>query len=530
MLEIFTTSKYDDKTAVINGDKKYTFADLKRKIAGETAKFKRLKQNVVILSSDNFNFIIQIFACIFSGKNIYLVTDEKRLCDIDFEYDIAPCGFNDEDAEFEFPDIDIRNTIINFYTSGSSGSAKSIKKSLFNLIREGEDLGKTFNIRGDYTVISTTSMCHLFGLTFHLMFPLCNGLKICTNQITLPEHVRQERSILVSTPAFLSCLQKYNMPFETPPEYIISAGSKLNDNVFEYLEKSSRIIEIYGSTESGIIANKTHFNSPFKLFPNVEINVTSDNVEVISDYVFEKKITINDRVELKNRELYVKSRSDRLFKINEKRISADELQGKLNNNEFVKDCYITKNGDKLVCLCALSPKGQEFLLLNNITLLTKNLKQYLLNYSEIIPQRWKFIDTIPMTSTGKINKDLINHLFNINLSLPVIFNRVIEANSITYEIFFYNQCNFFKGHFPSFKLVPGVIQLYLAKELANFHFNLNLGQGQLKRIKFSNIIEPDRIIKLKLVKNEKQVNYEYYTDSKNYASGVFLCDNVFKEL
>ena len=71
--------------------------------------------------------------------------------------------------------------------------------------------------------------------------------------------------------------------------------------------------------------------------------------------------------------------------------------------------------------------------------------------------------------------------------------------------------------------------MYFAKEAANAHFNLNLGQGQWKRIKFSNIIKPDDIVFLKLEKNEKQVTYEYFSNEKHYSSGVFLCENIFNK-
>ena len=109
-------------------------------------------------------------------------------------------------------------------------------------------------------------------------------------------------------------------------------------------------------------------------------------------------------------------------------------------------------------------------------------------------------------------------------------DRIIQENSIEYKIFFYKQCNFFKGHFPQFKLLAGVVQLYFAKELANIHFNLNIGAGQWKKIKFSNIIEPDKVVCLKLEKDKNSVSYKYYSDTKKYASGLFLCDNVFEEL
>ena len=113
-------------------------------------------------------------------------------------------------------------------------------------------------------------------------------------------------------------------------------------------------------------------------------------------------------------------------------------------------------------------------------------------------------------------------LYN-NLSFPIILDRELAENSIKYKIFFYNQCNFFNGHFPNFKLVPGVLQLYLAKEFANFHFGLELGQGQWKRIKFSNIIKPDSVVNLKLEHSKKQIIYEFYSDDKKYSSGAFLC-------
>lgn len=531
MLEIFTTSKYDNQIAIINENNIVTFCDLKKNIAGEIVKLKHKKQNIVILNDNNYNFIVQFFASIFCGKNIYLISGKKRLYDMDIDYETASSELGQGIDNFEFPNINPHDTVINFYTSGSSGRAKVIKKSLYNLIKEGNDLGTELGIKNkDYTVMSTTTMCHLFGLTFHLMFPLCNGLKIYTETISQPEHVKLNNNILVSTPAFLNCIKKYNAVFEVMPEYIISAGSKLNEDVFKYLEKNSKIAEIYGSTETGIIACKTHFNEPFKLFKNVEINVKTDNVEVISDYAYAGKAVINDCVEINNRELQIKNRTDRLLKINEKRISADEMEIRLRNNAFVEDCYITKHNNKLVCLCALTDLGRNYLLQNDIVKLTKKLKQYLLNIAESVPQRWKFIDIIPMTQQGKINKDVIEHIFDVNLSLPIILKRFIYENAIIYRIFFYNQCNFFNGHFPKFKLVPGVVQLYIAKEFANAHFNLTLDEGQWKRIKFSNIIEPDTVVSLKLEKKDRKVYYEYYSDTKKYSSGIFLCDNIFEEL
>ncbi len=528
MLEVFTTNEYDSKIAVTDGINNYTFYDLKRLIAAEINFLKNKKDNVVIIEGDNFSFIIQFWAALFCSKKVYLITDKNRLKNLDFEYDVLE-GYVKEPSEFLNYDIDILSPLVNFYTSGSSGTPKLIKKSLNNLIVEAKDAGKELKLsQKNYTVMSSTTMCHLFGITMHLFVPLCNGLVISTKNISYPEDIDVENAILISTPTFLCALPKFDSSLKIPPKYIITAGSKLNKELYEYFEKQSDIIEIYGSTETGIIAHKIKYEDDFVLFNNVNIQVNGGKAEVQSEYIYEKKIVLNDDIEINNRYLKLNNRTDRLYKIYEKRVDAEEIEYHLKLNKFVNDCYITKSGEKLVCLCALSKLGQEFLLSNNISALTKNLKRHLYEVSEIVPQKWKFIDEIPMTKAGKINKNIVEHIFNINLSLPVILDRKLSENSITYRIFFYHQCNFFNGHFPEYKLVPGVIQLYLAKEFANIHFDLSLGQGQWKRIKFSNIIEPDSIINLKLERDEKQVSYEFFSETQKYASGTFLCENIFE--
>lgn len=531
MLEIFTTDKYDLNTAVIKGDVAYTYKDLKDKIAALIPHLKSKKDNIVIYNRNNYDFIIQFFASIYSGKTIWLLADKSKLGDLDIDYDTIDSIEYPDGEPFNFPNINPNDVLINFFTSGSSGKPKPIAKSLFNLISEGDDIGKTFGfLDKNLTVMSTTTMCHLFGMTFHLMTSLCNRLVINTDTVSYPENIDRENVFLVSTPTFLASALKHDLKFKVSPKYIVSAGSKLDNEIFRELEKDSNVIEIYGSTETGVIANRTHYNDSFTLFENVKVIPNEKSVEVHSDYAFGGKATINDNVEIHNRKLKVKNRTDRVLKICEKRISADELETKLKKHEFVENCYITQSDDKLACLCVLSESGKNYLLDKNIASLIKTLKQASIKISEIIPQKWKFLDAIPMNDMGKIDKGVINHLFNMKLSLPIILEKKADISSVTYKIFFHNRCNFFKGHFNEFPLVPGVFQIYFAKELANYHYKLDIGQGQWKRIKFSNIIKPDSVIYLRLEKTEKNVNFEYYSDDIKYASGTFLCENIFNEL
>ena len=349
MLKFF--DEYENRTAIISDEKTFTYKDIKNLIAGEIENLKKKKENIVILSGDNFSFVIQFFASVFCKKNIYLITDKTRLKDLSCDFDIlSKIEKNNFIENYNFPKIDIKKGVINFFTSGSTGVPKNIKKSLYNLITEAIDIGKTFGFKDkNYVVNSTTTMCHLFGMTFHLMTPLCNGLTIDTNEISYPENIDGKNNILVSTPTFLASAVKFGLGFKASPKYIISAGSKLNEKVFEILEEKSKVIEIYGSSETGVIANKTHYNEDFKIFDNVKLNVGENSVEVISDYAFDPKTEINDKITVQNGKLKFQTRTDRLFKIYEKRISADELENTLNKNDFVTESYITKNGEKPVC-------------------------------------------------------------------------------------------------------------------------------------------------------------------------------------
>ena len=527
MLEIFTNSKYDSNIAVTYDDKTYTYKELTNLIAYNAECLKNKKENIVLCNCDNFKFIINFLSSVFAEKNIYLLTDKTKLRLLDFEYDLLDDFHNQTNNNYVFKSINPSEVYITFFSSGSSGKPKMIKKTLQNLISEADDLGNEFQPDKKLTVLSTTTMCHLFGLTFQLMYPLCNKLTINANQITYPENINTNNSILVSTPSFLATKAKHNLDFGIAPYCIISAGSKLGAECYKAIEDKSKIIEIYGSTESGIIGYKTKYDEPFKKFKNVTIESNIDCTTVKSNYIYDGTVKINDSISVSGETFTIKGRTDRLFKIYDKRVSADELENELNKNKLVQNSYMFENNGKLACLCALSEQGKKFLIENNILKLTKILKTHISDISEIIPQKWKFTDSIPMTITGKIDKNIIEHMFNIKLSLPTILSRTVEENSITYELFIYKNCNFFKGHFPKYMIMPGVAQIYLAKELAIYNFKTDLSKGQLKRIKFINVIKPNSIIRLKLTKQEKFITFEYFNDEQKYSSGDFATDNSF---
>ncbi len=434
---------------------------------------------------------------------------------------------SENDNPYLFPEINPDDVVINLLTSGSSGGGKCIKKSLTNLINEAKDIQNTFKFKERFVVTCSTTCGHLFGLTFGFMFPLCNHHSIYSDNIEYPDLYDVENSFFVSTPAFLDIVRKNNIKLNS--EYIVSAGSKLKDDTFEYLEGFSKIIEIYGSTETGVIAYRRHFNEDcLTLFENVRLKCLEDATLVASPYSFEGRVEINDKVEQKNNKIVLKNRTDRLLKIQEKRVSAEGMENYLNSSDLVNESYCFKNQDKIACLCVLSESGINFLKNNGVPEFTKDLKKHLHNEFEIVPQRFKFIDELPRTKTGKIDKNFIEHLFEINTSLPVILKREVSGNSVSLEMLFYKNCDFYSGHFPGFPITPGVVQLYFASFFGEYFFRDKLADGQMKRIKFNNIIHAGETVRLRLEKKDATVSFEYSNDNNVFSSGVFSCENIFE--
>ena len=480
ILDRFYTNKFDNEVVLKIGDKNISYAELKQYVSFQIEAFKQEKANSVVLFGDNsFEFVVNFFSALFSQKEIYLLTDKNRLSMLKFDYFLPRTPQKGQVIEFE--EIDIEETKINFFTSGSTSTPKVITKNFFNLLEEAKAISNQFVFSNNINFYSTTIMSHMFGLTFHFMLPLYLGCVICTEKVEFPEQMEnKENYILISSPSFLEKMYKYEIHFPSSPKRIITAGDKLKENVCEFFNKKSDIIEIYGSTETGVIAFKNNTKN-FKKFDMVSISQDENNCIVVkSKFFMEEEVKMEDVIEqISDEEFTLKGRNDRLVKIKEKRISLVELEAKLKEHSSVNDCYCFKFGEVLACMVST----------NDINLNEKILKEHLLKYSEIVPKKWRFLDEIPKKDTGKIDKQSIEQIFGMNLSYPFIVSRKIEENRAELELIFRKNSNFFQGHFSVMPILPGVVQLFYANYFAKKIFKIEIPCDEAKRVKFTNIIK-----------------------------------------
>ena len=304
-----------------------------------------------------------------------------------------------------------------FHTSGSTGEPKTIIKSKDCMLAESRDLAKFFKFSPDTIFVSTVSDEFMYGTTFTVMLPKALNCKVDGERVVYPEDIKDyEKFVFVSTPSFLEKLAKYNYTFKHKPEMIISAGAKLDDKIFEYLEKISKgVTEIYGSTEAGVIAYRQKHNAKLQFFENVKyINNT-----ISSPYFDESELELNDELEIFEDGFIVKGRNDKIVKIQEKRISLDEIERDLNKSNLVKKSYCFKLGDKLCSAIILNNEGEKLLEnFGKLELIKAIKKSAPLNI--ITPKKWRFLTNLPTNERGKIDGARVKEWFNTNVTYPNI--------------------------------------------------------------------------------------------------------------
>lgn len=511
ILEKFFTHENDNQLLFINPD--VTFGEFKRLVLGQKLEFEKSEiQNVVLFCDDYLDFSVNFFASVFAHKKMFFLTDKNRLKQLDFDY-ILPADYSPCDGEFE-GDFDAKNIDINLFTSGSTGVPKNIRKTLYNMETEALFTIKDFNLEPNMTVVSTTSSAHSFGMTFNFMLPFAGNYKINRKKIEYPEQLDiEDKYIFISTPSFMEKLAKYDFAFENSPQIIFLAGAKLKEEIYSYFAKFAKVVDIYGSTETGNIAYKCG-GDVFTVMGGVEVYPDEDGrITVKSEFFPADKMVLNDVIEKKSESKFVlKKRVDRIVKILEKRISLDELENNLSKHKDIQECYCFAYADKLCCAVAS----------HNPEVKPSELKKYLSNFSEILPKKWRILDEIPRTVSGKIDKVKLNKIFGSNLSYPSVYSRHISESQAEVEILFRKNSNFLKGHFDITPIIPGVIQLYYARFFAEDVFGIELSQEEVKKVKFSNIMRPDNRVTLKLINKEKSVEFTYVADDKIFSSGIFV--------
>ena len=417
------------------------------------------------------------------------------------------------DKELEIPSIHPDETKIILYTSGSTGQPKAVQQRLtefeldnrFILSQWGTELIKR-------KLCTTVSHHHIYGLLFSIMLPFTAGVPFRRTRIEQPEEflaLIDTSYMIIAVPAFLKRANQLELSLQLEEPWIFTSGGVLSSEEAERTNRGFGFwpVEVYGSTETSGIAWRCSKNGvQWKPFDNAEITLTENGcLKVRSPYIKSPDgFVTGDLAQILDDGTFIlKGRADSIVKIEEKRISTTEIENRLLQTGLVQEAVVvplkSTHRQSLGAVVVLNKAGKERFEDCPKLEINGHFKNYLAGFFEpvVLPRKWRFPEAIPLDTQGKRSWLQILSLFE-KKDLFTIHSKQVKTDSATIEFSVPSTSPYFDGHFADFPILPAVAQVTIALKLASECFGISTAPNNIKKIKFSNMILPEKRIRLTL--------------------------------
>ncbi|MDX7758414.1 AMP-binding protein [Aeromonas hydrophila] len=225
---------------------------------------------------------------------------------------------------------------LTLFSSGSTGEPKAIPKAWPQLEAElrvqmalwGERLAGT-------RVLASVSHQHIYGLLFRILLPLGLGIPFDRRSIDYPEQLALQTApwCLIASPAFLSRLDPAIAAAGC--RLIVSSGGPLQPGDAQQARQlfGQLPVEIFGSSETGGIGwrQRHQVQTPWTTLPGIEVRVGPEQGLLLRSPFLPTAewLACADRIALHEGGFELLGRQDRVVKLEEKRISLDEVEARL---------------------------------------------------------------------------------------------------------------------------------------------------------------------------------------------------------
>ncbi|MCX7107486.1 MAG: AMP-binding protein [Methylococcales bacterium] len=512
-------------------------------------------ERYALFTEDAYPFTVLLFALFHAGKQVWLAGNNRpgtaqqlqlHQCqligdwafDRAFDYKLSSI----EVGLFPLSPLDMKATRMVIFTSGSTGEPKPIEKSLLQLQLEINNLQALWGEQLAHSeVLATVSHQHIYGLLFLVLWPLsvgrCFHSHTYINPETLVNSIQNVSACWIASPAHLKRLDQ-SSPWQNIAQLtaIFSSGGDLHETVTQQIKAYSgqQVIEIYGSSETGGIGWR-HHDKLWQLFKGLQLKAIDGHYWLQSPYLLmsheSEGFQLDDQISpLDDGQFIFHGRTDRIVKIEEKRLSLTELELRLCDMSCIIDAYaitITKNRDVVGVGIALSEAGFEELKLKGRNVFIKKIRSHLNQWFEavVLPRKWLFLDSLPLTNQGKIDQHLLKTLLEAdNKKLPLVQTVNVILGSVELTLKVPTELVYFPDHFASYPILPGVVQIAWAEYFGKLFFVIDQPFSLMEVIKFVKIIQPGDELKLSLNWNGStgKLHFNFYSDLGSHSSGRLL--------
>lgn len=515
----------------------------------------------LLASDDSLYFAIKLFAMLYAGKQVVIPpnTQPGTLAALGSAFD---AWLGDDEIPDASPhvggavlaDIDPQQAIIDLYTSGSTGEAKQVRKTLAQFETEVEVLESSWGaVLGSSAVVSTVPHHHIYGLLFRLFWPVAAGRVFDSRMCEHPEMLRERLSVLgtaalVSSPAHLARMPELVPLISLAPRPIIifsSGGPVSAATAKEFFQKLGQApTEVFGSTETGGVAWRRQEagedSDLWTPFPCMDVRRSaSGGLSLASPYLGrDARWEMDDGIELlPDGRFRLLGRLDRIVKIEEKRLSLPDMESRLNAHAWVSACALAPlsgRRQRIGAVVVLNAEGRQQIEETGRRVLTQALRKHLASHYEavLLPRHWRFVGQLPINERGKVVHSAVAGLFTAEEDV-VLYPEVVHVNrgedendSLVLDLHVPPALVHFAGHFPELPILPGVVQVDWAIRYAREHLALSGRFSSLETLKFLALVLPDTRLQLSLKWNAQiqRLDFAYSNSQRNFSSGrIFFC-------
>jgi acyl-coenzyme A synthetase/AMP-(fatty) acid ligase len=399
--------------------------------------------HVLNVCADRYRFTVGLAACLVTRRvsllpsthtpevigqmagfapDAFCLTDDPR-CEIDLPRFHYPEGIPRPDASWEVPAIPVTQLAAIVFTSGSTGTPLPYKKTWGRLARCVRDGTPRLGLSDgrSHVLIGTVPAQHMYGFESTVLLALMSGNAFCAERPFYPADIAatlaavpQPRA-LVTTPVHLRALLGSEIALP-PLDLVVSATAPLDQDLARAVEKKFhvRLMEIYGSTETGQIAvRRTAESAAWRLWPDVRLKISNDQVFAHGGHV-EQLTAMQDVIEIVGEdEFLLHGRTADLVNVAGKRSSFGYLNAQLNAIPGVTDgVFFLREG-------ATGSTGVARLgaVVVAPTLSVASLNEQLRQRIDpvFLPRPLIIVERLPRNATGKLPQHELQHLANRHL-------------------------------------------------------------------------------------------------------------------
>lgn len=423
--------------------------------------------------------------------------------------------------------------LLEMFTSGSTGRPLAIPKALRQLDQELAGLAATLELGPPAArVLGTVSHQHMYGIVFRLLLPLVTGRPLEALRLTQVHDLARlpapEGCVLVSSPAQLARLPS-GAEAGSRILALLSAGGPLGEDAARACRDELDVVptEIYGSSETGAVAWRRRTAAgagPWQALPGVEFRAVDGLLQIRSPQLPDLQwFHSADRVVMSDAGFELAGRSDRIVKIEEKRVSLDAVERVLLGSGLLAQAraLLLEGPRPALAVIALPNEAGWQVAGAGKPRLVEALAGLLRASAaaEVLPRSWRFVDPWPVTADGKSPEALLRARFDRRVPEFRVLERRPEG--VVVELWVSPTTPYFSGHFAGQPVLPGVAQIdwlvWLARELLGMYG----GFAGLDAAKFKRIIRPGSHLRVELASDAagSSTSYQVTLDAQLCASG-----------